>query len=98
MLDSPLVLLPREPLDLPEGRRGMNYKLRIAAGAAALALAGAPASAGIYTDALSKCLVEKSGTADRTLLTQWVFSAMSTHPSVRELGHAGEAKRKELAG
>lgn len=76
----------------------MNHFLRMAAGAAALALAGSPAAAGMYTDALSRCLVEKTGAPDRTLLTQWVFIAMSLHPSVKDIGHSSEAKRKELSG
>jgi hypothetical protein len=75
----------------------MNHLARLAAAAAALA-AAAPAAAGIYTDELSKCLVAKSSDSDRTLLVKWVFSAMSTHPAVREVGEASEALRRRLTG
>jgi hypothetical protein len=73
---------------------------RFAAGIAATAAlaASAPAAAGLYTDALSKCLVAKTGAADRTLLVKWVFGAMSTHPAVREMGETSEPVRRALAG
>jgi hypothetical protein len=41
-----------------------------------------PAIAGPYTDDLSRCLVEKSSTEDKTSLLQWIFVAMAQHPSV----------------
>jgi hypothetical protein len=64
---------------------------------AATALAAAPAfAAQIHTDELSKCLVAKSDAGDRTLLVQWIFSAMSVHPAVREAGTFSGSKRQEL--
>ena len=73
----------------------MNQLARWAAALAALA-AAAPASAGLYTDELSKCLVAKSGAADRTLLVQWVFGAVSVHPAVQDMAKASEERRREL--
>lgn len=73
----------------------MKHFLRLAAAVAALA-AAAPAAAGIHTDGLSKCLVAKSDVADRTLLVQWIFGAMSAHPAVRDIGEASEPRRKAL--
>lgn len=43
------------------------------------------AQAGVYTDDLSRCLVEKSTANDKSLLVQWIFVAMAQHPSVNSL-------------
>jgi len=44
-----------------------------------------PAFSGVYTDDLTRCLVEKSTPQDKTTLVQWMFVAMSQHPSVASL-------------
>ena len=77
----------------------MNRFANLAVGAAALAAAAAPAAAagGLYTDELSKCLVARSNADDKSLLVQWIFGAMSTHPAVKGLGEVGDARRSELA-
>ena len=46
---------------------------------------GTPAHAGIYGDALAKCLVERTTDADKTSAITWVFSAMSAHPAVKAM-------------
>jgi hypothetical protein len=58
---------------------------------AVLGLLGAiaPAHAGPYTDDLSRCLVEKSTAADKSMLVQWIFVAMAQHPSVKSLTRIG---------
>jgi hypothetical protein len=76
----------------------MNYLVRLTLAAAALVAAAEPAAAGIYGDALSKCLVAKSSAADRTLLVQWIFGAMSTHPAVKDVAESRESRRKALTG
>ncbi len=55
---------------------------------AALLLYGqtAPAVAGIYTDDLSRCLVESTSKADQATLVQWVVVAILQHPAVATLG------------
>jgi hypothetical protein len=58
--------------------------LRFAAFAALLAF-GSPGHAGIYTDDLSRCLVDKTTTEDKTAFVQWIFVAMSQHPSVASM-------------
>jgi hypothetical protein len=54
-----------------------------------VALAGSllagTASAGVYTDELSKCLVESTTTEDRTALVHWLFAAASVHPAISSL-------------
>lgn len=51
------------------------------------------ASAGVYTDELSKCLVKASTPADQTAFMVWLFSAMSAHPAVRALSNVTPAQR-----
>jgi hypothetical protein len=41
-----------------------------------------PAFAGVYGDDLTRCLVDKSTTDEKSSLVQWIFVAMSRHPSV----------------
>jgi len=62
--------------------------VRTLAMVALILLAGLPspvAQAGVYTDDLSKCLVKSSNGADRLVLVQWIFSALSLHPAVQPL-------------
>ena len=61
-------------------------KRPIAALTMALALSwGSAASAGPYSDDLSKCLVAKTTEADRVAFVQWMFSAASLHPAVKPI-------------
>jgi hypothetical protein len=53
--------------------------------AVGLLVAISPVQAGVYTDDLSRCLVDKSSTADKSVLVQWIFVAMAQHPSVVSL-------------
>jgi hypothetical protein len=39
----------------------------------------------VYTDTLSKCLVESTTTKDRNNLVRWVFAAASQHPAVKDM-------------
>ena len=54
-------------------------------------LSASTAWAGVYTDDLSKCLVESTSTEDRTALVQWVFTAASAHPAISTLSTATPA-------
>lgn len=53
---------------------------------AALLLFSSAASAGPYSDDLSRCLVDSSTTADKIGLVKWVFTAISLHPAVKSIG------------
>ena len=55
-----------------------------------------PAYAGPYTDDFSKCLVAQATAQDRTLLVQWIFSAVSAGPSVRDLAKITTQQRSDL--
>jgi hypothetical protein len=61
-----------------------------------LATTSQSASAGVYTDDLSKCLVSKTTSDQKTILVNWMFSAMSLNPSVAKFVSIPEAKRKEF--
>jgi hypothetical protein len=60
-------------------------KTMIRAAAIGLIALSSPAFAGLYTDDLSRCLVEKTTKEDKTALVQWIFVAMAQHPSVSSL-------------
>lgn len=47
-------------------------------------------NAGMYTDDLSRCLVESTTTADKLTLVKWLFAAMSLHPAVKSLASVSE--------
>jgi len=58
----------------------------------AVGAAGAvPATAGMYTDDLSRCLVESSTREDRTTLVQWVFAAISQNPALSAMSKTTDA-------
>lgn len=40
------------------------------------------AHAGLYSDDLSRCLVEQTTKEDRTQLVRWMFAAAAAHPAV----------------
>ena len=49
--------------------------------------------AGIYTDDLSTCLVEKSTAEDKLDLVKWMFTAMSLHPAVQSIASVNSKQR-----
>lgn len=50
-----------------------------------LATSSLPGWAGLYTDDLTRCLVEGTSKADKTTLVQWVVVAIAQHPAVNTL-------------
>ena len=62
----------------------------------ATALYSPSASAGVYTDELSKCLVRSSTTDDQIALVRWMFSAMAMHPAVTPLASINAEQRQML--
>lgn len=59
------------------------------------------AVAGPFNDKLAICLVKSTTDADKNTLMRWIFAAMATHPSVKDLGkvspEAGARLNKEVA-
>ena len=59
-----------------------------------LFLSGA-VNAGVYTDDLSRCLVESSTPNDKLTLVKWMFTAMSLHPAVESLSKVTPQQRDD---
>ncbi len=53
----------------------------------------APAIAGVYTDDLSRCLVESSTSEDKLTLVKWMFTGMALHPTVKPMAPITEEQR-----
>lgn len=53
------------------------------------------ASAGVYGDDLTRCLVSATSREDRVAFTRWIFTAMSANPSVADLSNVSEDQRLE---
>ena len=68
---------------------------------AGLLLISSASHADIYTDDLSRCLIESSSSEDKITLVRWMFSAMALHPAVKTIAPVNEAARvstnKEMA-
>ncbi len=56
-----------------------------------VSLGCAETRAGVYTDELSKCLVESTNSEDRLTLIRWLFVAIAQHPAVASLANAKPA-------
>jgi len=55
------------------------------------------AQAGPYTDEMSKCLVRSTSEGDRTLLIEWVYAAMSSHPDVQAMSRVSPQMKASLS-
>ncbi len=42
-------------------------------------------NAGVYSDDLSRCLVESSTSSDKLILVKWMFTSISLHPAVKSI-------------
>jgi hypothetical protein len=54
------------------------------------------AEAGVLTDDLARCMVEKSSDADKTQLARWMFAAMSKDPSLANMANITQVDRDRL--
>lgn len=71
-------------------------KMWIAVLAVAGALGSVPATAGPYSDDLSKCLVRSTGDAEKRTLVKWIFAAVALHPEVADISSVTPAQRAEM--
>lgn len=71
-------------------------KMWIAALAVASLLGSVPATAGPYSDDLSKCLVRSTGDAEKRTLVKWIFAAVALHPEVADISSVTPAQRAEM--
>lgn len=62
----------------------------------AILASAAPANAGVFTDDLSRCLVNKSSDSDQQKLMQWMFAAFALNPSLSPLTKITTAQRSEF--
>lgn len=72
---------------------------RMIAAAAALSVAmllSANASAGVFADDFSRCLVKSSSTEDQSVLIQWIFAAITLNPSIKPLSSITAEQRDAL--
>jgi hypothetical protein len=79
-------------------RKGLGAMIRKTAATAAclcIMFLGQPASAGIFTDDLSRCLVRSSTETDRSELVTWLFFAESLNPQVKNFTTVSEKQRDE---
>lgn len=61
-----------------------------------MTVAPQPASAGVYTDDLSKCLVSGTTSEQKAVLVNWMFSAMSLNPAVARYVAIPDAQRRQF--
>ena len=56
-----------------------------------------PALAGPYAQAMGSCLADNTTGKERKDLARWIFSAMATHPEMRDLSNATEQTREGIS-
>src|SRR5690606_36147825 len=52
--------------------------------------------AGVYSDDLTRCLVDKSTADDRAQMMQWMFVALSASPVTRDMAAISDARREDV--
>ena len=65
--------------------------------AALLCTVATSAQAGVFTDDLSRCLVNTSSQDDRDAFMAWMFSAVSSDPALQKFTTLDRAKRDQIA-
>lgn len=55
-----------------------------------------PAIAGVYSDAMGKCLVSSTSDADKQALVRWMFADVTLHPAVAKLSAVTTEQRDEI--
>ncbi|MEO8196522.1 MAG: hypothetical protein ABI689_07340 [Thermoanaerobaculia bacterium] len=72
--------------------------LKLVVASAVLACAAVPpASAGVYSDALAKCLVASTTPRDQTDLVRWIFATAALHPGVSSIAAVSAEQRTAMA-
>ena len=71
---------------------------RLFLGAAALATmaVSAPASAGVYGDDATRCMIKSTTEADQLALIKWIFAGVAAHPSIKEYSNINAEQRAQL--
>src|SRR6476659_3954083 len=61
-----------------------------------LGLTSANASAGVFTDDLSRCTIQKTSDADKTDLMRWMFASATRDPALASMTTLTQAQRDEI--
>lgn len=72
----------------------MRNIIREAACLTTLVISGL-SQAGVYSDDLSRCLVESSTPTDKSVLVKWMFTSMALHPDVAAMAKVSDAQRSK---
>ncbi len=54
------------------------------------------AVAGTYGDTLTRCLVERTTPAEKTILVQWIFATIAVHPEVASMVSMDAGRRTQV--
>lgn len=54
------------------------------------------AMAGTYGDTLTRCLVERTTSAEKTILVQWIFATIAVHPEVASMVTMDAGRRTQV--
>jgi hypothetical protein len=71
-------------------------KLAVIAGVLALTVQAGSASAGVYADDLTRCVVSSTSASDRIIFIRWMFGAMSAHEEVAPLSTVKPEQRASM--
>lgn len=52
--------------------------------------------AGVYTNELSKCLIDSTSTRDKMVLVKWIFSALSIHPVIKPMTSISKIQSEKI--
>lgn len=72
----------------------MSINLRSLSLVISMLVSGA-ANAGVYSDDLSRCLIDSSTSTDKSTLVKWMFTAMSLHPDVASMSSVTNQQRDQ---
>lgn len=68
----------------------MRRKILLPVLFASVMLSVLPVRAGVYSDDLSRCLIESSSAQDKIVLVRWMFTSMSLHPAVEPISSVSQ--------
>jgi hypothetical protein len=74
----------------------MQKKLPLFSFAVIFLVGTSPATAGVYSDDLSRCLVSSTTAKDKIDLVRWLVSTMSLHPDVSKVISVNAQQRTEI--
>jgi hypothetical protein len=83
--------------DTIETRGAIVTKIFTSAALAIALLVPETASAGVFGDDLSRCLVEKASESDQRSLKRWMFSAFSADPALASLANITPKQRTAIS-